>query len=71
MARRLSENHRILVGTGSACTAESGETSALLKARGIPADLARAAIRISLAQETTPQDVQALLQALPKVLKEY
>ena len=71
VARLLAENHRILVGTGSACTAESGETSALLKARGIPADLARAAIRISLAQETTPQDVQALLQALPKVLKEY
>ena len=71
VARLLAENHGILVGTGSACTAESGETSALLRARGVPEDLARSALRVSLSQESTPQEIQAFLQALPRVLQAY
>ncbi len=71
VARLLAERHGILVGTGSACTAESGETSALLRAQGVPEDLARSALRVSFAQETTPDEVQAFLQALPQVLGDY
>ncbi|MGN0866209.1 MAG: aminotransferase class V-fold PLP-dependent enzyme [Oligosphaeraceae bacterium] len=71
VARLLAENHGILVGTGSACTAESGETSALLRAKGVPEALARSALRISLSPESTQEEIQAFLQALPRVLKEY
>ena len=71
VARLLAADHHILVGTGSACTAESGATSALLQAKGIPDDLARSAIRVSFAPENTIDDVNRFLQALPQVLKNY
>lgn len=71
VARLLAAEHGILVGTGSACTAESNETSALLKARGISDALARSAIRVSLSTETTDGDIDALLTALPTLLKGY
>lgn len=71
VARLLASEHAILIGTGSACAAESNETSALLKIKGISEDLARSAIRVSLAPETTPDDIDAFLNALPTVLKGY
>lgn len=71
VARLLAAEHGILVGTGSACTAESNETSALLKARGVSDDTARSAIRVSLSTESTADDIDALLNALPTLLKEY
>lgn len=71
VARLLASHCRILVGTGSACTAESGETSETLRLLGVPDELARAAIRVSLAPETTQEEIDAFLDALPRVLKEY
>ncbi len=71
IARLLAAEYHILVGTGSACSAESNETSTLLKRRSIPDNLSRAAIRISLAQDTTKDDIDAFLNALPKVLKNW
>ncbi|MCQ2396154.1 MAG: aminotransferase class V-fold PLP-dependent enzyme [Lentisphaeria bacterium] len=71
VARLLAAEHGILVGTGSACTAESNETSALLKAKGVPDAQARSAIRVSLSPESTADDIDALLAALPQVLKDY
>ncbi len=71
VARLLAAHHHILVGAGSACNAESNETSPLLQAHGVPDDLARAALRISLAPETTTEEIEALLEALSAVIKEY
>ncbi len=71
VARLLAAHHQILVGSGSACNAESGETSPLLRARGVPDDLARAALRISLAPETTTGEITAFLEALATVIREY
>lgn len=71
VARLLAKGHGILVGTGSACTAESGETSRLLRSRGVPDGLARGAIRASLAPDSTEEDVRAFLAALPAVLGSY
>lgn len=71
VARLLAAEHQILVGTGSACTAESGDTSALLRTKGIADDLARSAIRISFAPENTLDDIDRLLHALPQTLKNY
>lgn len=71
VARLLAAHHRILVGSGSACNAESNETSPLLQARGVPEDLARGAIRVSLAPESTSAEITAFLDALAQVLWEY
>lgn len=71
IARTLAEQCGILIGTGSACSAESRRASALLKARGIPEDLARSALRVSFHAHTTPAELRAFLTALPEVLKGY
>ena len=71
MARMLAENHGILVGTGSACSAESGHPSALLLAHGYPEEVARTALRVSFAADSTDADLARLLDALPQVLHDY
>ncbi len=68
--RALSEQG-IVVGTGSACSAESAEPSHVLTAMGVPARTARGALRVSFGRESSPADVDALLEALPRVLARY
>ena len=71
VARALAEKYGIIIGTGSACSAESNHTSPLLKALNVPDDLARCALRVSFSSHTTPDDLDCLLEVLPKVLEEY
>ena len=71
IARALAEQYGIIVGTGSACSAESRRTSDLLKAHGVPNDLARGALRVSFSARSTPEELRTLLTALPKVLDAY
>ncbi len=71
IARTLAEKYGVLIGTGSACSAESRQTSPLLHAMGVPDKLARSALRVSFSAHTTPEDLAQFLQALPKVLAEY
>ncbi|NMA46411.1 MAG: aminotransferase class V-fold PLP-dependent enzyme [Lentisphaerae bacterium] len=69
--RLLAEREQILVGTGSACSAESKELSHVLKAMAVPEKIARGAIRVSLGPRTSAQDIDALLAALERVLARY
>ena len=69
VARILAAEYGILVGTGSACSAESKKTSHVLKAMQVPDDVARSAIRISMGYASTLHDIEALINALPKVLQ--
>ena len=69
--RLLAEKEQILVGTGSACSAESKDISHILKAMAVPETLARSAIRVSLGPPTTARDIDALLAALERVLARY
>jgi cysteine desulfurase len=55
----------ISVSTGSACTAGVPEVSHVLLDMGIPEDEARGALRFTLGRETTEQDIDAVLAALP------
>ena len=71
VARTLAQRYGILVGTGSACSAESSQTSPLLKSMGVPDNLARGAIRISFSAQSTHEDLRAFLTALPEVLHDY
>jgi cysteine desulfurase len=58
----------ICVSTGSACNAESRETSGVLRAMNVPYDLARGAIRFSLGRYNTEEDVDHTLKVLAKIL---
>ena len=71
IARTLAEQYGILVGTGSACAAESDETSHVLAAMGVPKELARSAIRISFCNRSTYNDIERFLSVLPQVLSDY
>lgn len=55
--------------TGSACAAGSLDPSPVLLAIGLPDGLARAGTRFSLGRENTEQEVDDLLELLPKVLE--
>ncbi|HEY3284310.1 MAG TPA: aminotransferase class V-fold PLP-dependent enzyme, partial [Armatimonadota bacterium] len=48
----------LCVSSGSACTSGSREPSYVLKAMGLPDDLARAALRFGLGRSTTEADVR-------------
>lgn len=69
--RLLAERHDIVIGTGSACSAESGKTSHVLAAHGVDKATARGALRVSFGPQTTADEVDALLSALAQTLAEY
>jgi cysteine desulfurase len=53
---------------GSACSTGSVEPSHVLTAMGIARDMGTAALRFSLGRESTAEDVDALIEAMPKVV---
>lgn len=53
---------------GSACSTGSVEPSHVLTAMGIARDMGSAALRFSLGRESTAEDVDALIEAMPKVV---
>ena len=60
----------ICVSTGSACNAESRETSGALRAMKVPFERARGTIRFSLSRYTTKDEIKQTLEVLPEVLSE-
>ncbi|HEX4561478.1 MAG TPA: cysteine desulfurase family protein [Gemmatimonadales bacterium] len=53
---------------GSACSTGSVEPSHVLTAMGLAKDLGSTALRFSLGRESTREDVDALIEAMPKVV---
>ncbi len=68
---RILAERNIIVATGSACLAEHGGISHVLKAMNIPTRIARGTIRISLGHTTTAKDIQILLTELQTALANY
>jgi len=60
----------IAASSGSACTSGSLEPSHVLLAMGIPAEVAHGSIRFSLGRETTEEEIDYVLEKLPKIIKE-
>ena len=56
------------VSSGSACTSGKTEPSHVLKAMGVPAELALSAVRVSFGRDNTAADVERLLQALGEII---
>jgi len=63
------DTHGICVSAGSACTSESLEPSHVLAAMGVPADVARGAIRFSLGTENTEEEIDFTVKTLIKVIQ--
>ena len=59
----------ISASSGSACTTGSLEPSHVLTAMGLPTDIARASLRITLGRENTPEDIDRLLDTLPRAVE--
>jgi cysteine desulfurase len=57
------------VSSGSACAVGSLEPSHVLKAMGLPHELARAAVRFSFGRDSTTADVVSILEALVRVVE--
>jgi cysteine desulfurase len=57
----------LAVSSGSACASGSTEPSHVLTAMGVPADLARGAVRVSLGQGNSAADVDRLLAELERM----
>ena len=58
----------IAASTGSACSSHDMEPSHVLIALGVPAVLARGSLRFSLGRETTEEDVDKVLEVLPRIV---
>lgn len=59
----------IAVSTGSACATGSLDPSHVILATGLPAECAHSAIRISLGRENTMEDVEYMIDTLPRVIR--
>jgi cysteine desulfurase len=65
----LLDQHGICASTGSACTAGSSEPSHVLRAMGVPAEWLQGAIRFSLSELNTVEEVRFVNQKVPLVVQ--
>jgi cysteine desulfurase len=59
----------VAVSTGSACSSGSLEPSPVIRALGRDEELARGSIRFSLGKDTTAEDVDHVLEVLPRAVE--
>lgn len=59
----------IAASLGSACASGSMEPSHVLRAMKVPPALLRGAIRFSLSRETTPDEIDRVLQVMPDIIE--
>jgi len=60
--------HRIYVSAGSACTSKEITTSHVLQAIGLPENIAKGTIRISLGKFTTEEEINRLIEVLSGII---
>jgi cysteine desulfurase len=59
----------VAASSGSACTSGSLEPSHVLKAMGVPDELARGSLRLSVGKDNTAQDIEYVLAVLPGIVE--
>ena len=59
----------ICVSSGSACSSGHTEVSHVLKAIGVPLELAKGSVRLSLGRENTAEEIEKAIEVLPKVVE--
>jgi cysteine desulfurase len=61
----------IYVSTGSACSEGSEDVSHVLSAIGLRPEVARSSVRLSLGRFNTDEDIDAIVQELPDIVKKF
>ncbi len=64
----LLDQSGICASAGSACSAGALEPSHVLRAIGLPENLARGSLRLSLGADNTEEEIDTILQTLPGVI---
>lgn len=59
----------IYVSSGSACTSGSLEPSHVLRAMGLPPEVAHGSLRFSMGRETKEEDIDKVIEVLSKIVK--
>ncbi|HLZ70412.1 MAG TPA: cysteine desulfurase family protein [Dehalococcoidia bacterium] len=59
----------IAASSGSACTSGSLEPSHVLRAMGVPDEIARSSLRLSVGKENTPEQIARVLDAIPRYVE--
>jgi cysteine desulfurase len=70
LARALAERG-VVIGTGSACSAETGQPSHVARAMGIDLKTTRGMLRVSFGPDSTAAGIDLLLRELAAVIKNY
>lgn len=65
------EDQDIYLSTTSACSSKSGTDSSTLLAMGIPHHIAETAVRVSLTNDNTMEEVESFLQVFDQVYKDF
>ncbi len=65
----LLDSMGICASTGSACSSRSLEPSHVLLAIGLPVEKAHGSLRLSITHETTNEDIDYILECVPKVVE--
>ena len=71
LKRILAQNEGIVISTGSACSAESGELSHVFRGMGFDDATVRGALRVSFGHGSQEGDVVAFLAGLKRTLESY
>jgi cysteine desulfurase len=64
----LLDREGICASSGSACTSDSLEPSHVLRAMGLPYSVLHGSIRFSLSRFTTREEVDRLLEVMPRIV---
>ena len=59
----------ICVSSGSACSSGQTEVSHVLKAIGLPVELAKGSVRLSLGRENTMEEIEKVIEVFPKIVE--
>jgi len=59
----------ICVSSGSACSSGATEPSHVLKAIGLPMELLKGSVRLSLGRDNTDEEIERVLDVMPKVVE--
>jgi cysteine desulfurase len=65
----LAVREHLALSTGSACTSETLQPSHVLRAMGVPPEVAHRAVRFGLARSTTPADIALAVQVIPEAVR--
>ncbi len=65
----LMDEMGICASSGSACTTGAVEPSHVLKAMGVPPEIAHGSIRFSLSRYTTQEEIDSVLEELPPIIQ--